>query len=214
MIATRLASARWWAVAGLVGVGLLAQFGCAPAGRIELVALNFTSIDPPAPTTGSLDLDHCYWWEDEDGQLWFAAESGMRPFFGQLGDFRFHLSLALERLPAGKARDYDIRRRELRAVARFGPTESRFTSSRGIMAVYRESHDRLRGSFRIHVRREMTRLLGGWGNPTSYVMQGTFTARHDSARGRPIAKDTESQGWEREPLPQERTRDDAGNSRE
>ncbi len=60
----------------------------------------------------------------------------------------------LERLPAGQARNYTAAKRELRAVARVGPTEMRFASLSGIAALYRESGGRMRGSMRLLVSRE------------------------------------------------------------
>ncbi len=111
--------------------------------------------------------------------------------------FEFQLSLALERLPAGKARNYKLGRRELRARVKFGPWESRFASQVGIGALYRESGDRLRGSLRVQTTRVSLQMLGGWSKPIRYLMQGSFTAVHDEERGRPIAEATESAGWGR-----------------
>ncbi|MFH1748565.1 MAG: hypothetical protein ABIG44_16140 [Planctomycetota bacterium] len=173
--------------------------GCGGNAHLELTSLNYNSIDPPTPRTAKLDLNRCYWWTDADGQVWIAMESIRRPLFGVLGDFTFRLSLVLEKLPAGEGRNYTVAQRELRAVARFAVTEGRFVSSAGIVALYRADGDRLRGSLRLQTRREVSQLLGGWGRPSSYLMQGNFTAIHDETRGRPIAEATESQGWHRPP---------------
>ena len=173
--------------------------GCAGGGHLELISLNYRAIDPPAPRASTLEVDRCYWWTDDAGRVWVALESVRHPWFTPFGPFLFQMSLALDRLPAGRARDYSVAQRELRALARLGPVESRFTAVAGVVAVYRATGDKLRGSFRLHVRREVSRLLGGWSEPTSFLMHGTFTALHDAARGRPIAEQTESHGWEREP---------------
>ncbi len=189
--------ASWVLVAILVLCA--AATGCNGHGRLELVPLNYRSIDPPAARVVRLDVDRCYWWSDESGQVWVAMETARRPLFGVFGEFVFQLSLVLERLPAGEGRNYTVARRELRALARFALTEGRFVSAAGIVALYREEHDRLRGSFRLLARREVSKLLGGWGRPSSYLMQGTFEAVHDEQRGRRIAAATESQGWQRAP---------------
>lgn len=190
-------SASWVFVAVL---GLcVAAAGCRGSARVELASLNYRSIDPPPPRIARLDLDRCFWWDDENGQVCIAMETARRPLFGVFGEFVFQLSFVLEKPPAGESRNYTVARRELRALARFALSEGRFVSAAGIVALYREKNDRLRGSFRLLAHREVSRLLGGWGRPSSYLIQGTFEAVHDEQRGRRIAEATESQGWDREP---------------
>jgi hypothetical protein len=184
----------------LCGLGLLA--GCNGSGRIDIAALDFQAIDPPegpAPRFVGLDLDRCCWWADEDGRVHVALERDRPNLLAAEWRFRFQLSLALDQLPAGKARDYRVNRRELRGVARFGPAQSRFTSLYGIVALYREPQDRLRGSFRMEVSRETQQLLGGWSRPSRYLMMGTFVAVPDAAQGRRIAAEAEAPGAPGEP---------------
>jgi len=179
--------------------------GCSGSGRIELTSLDYRAIDPPAapsPRVGRIDLDCCYWWTDADGQLWIAMQSQKTALFNPRLRFQFQLSLVLEKLPAGPALDYKVSDNTLRARVCFGPWESRFTSQVGILALYRESKDRLRGSLRLQAARVATRLLGGWGRPSRYLMLGSFVAVHDEPHGRAIAEATESSGWERDPLGQ------------
>jgi hypothetical protein len=188
--------------------------GCCGTGRVEVAALNFRAIDPPAgppPRFYTVDLDCCYWWLDDDGNVWVAMRR-TQPIlpFEPGGDFVFQLSLALRDPPAGSARDYLVTRRELRASAKFGPAETRFVSISGIVALYREAGDKLRGSFRLQVAREVNQMLGGWSRPERYLMQGTFMAVRDAERGWPIAEATEAYGWGREPI----TRSDAGETDE
>lgn len=183
--------------------GLCVLAGCQGRGHVQIAALNFQAIDPPAgppPRFSQLDLDRCYWWTDEEGHVWIAMERDQRSLvLGELGHMRFQLSLALGEPPAGRARDYRVSRRELRIAARLGPAQSRWTSLSGIVALYREPQDRLRGSFRLDVAREVQQLLGGWGRPARFLIMGTFMAVHDEAAGRRIAADTESLGLERGP---------------
>jgi hypothetical protein len=87
----------------------------------------------------------------------------------------------------------------LRAVARFGPAQSRFESLSGVVALYRQAGDRLRGSFRLQVAREVQQWLGDWSRPSRYLMMGTFEAVPDEQRGRRIAQETEAVGRERPP---------------
>lgn len=200
----RIAPAVKCLLVPVLAVWLCLMAGCSAhgGGRVEVTALNYRAIDPPAgppPRFTRVELDRCYWWTDQAGQVWIAMERDQPVLFGSLGNFRFQLSLVLEKPPAGRARDYLVSKRELRSVARLGPAESRFVSLLGIVALYREPHDRLRGSFRLEVARQAQQLLGGWSRASRYLMMGTFEAVRDEERGRRIAADTEAFGWERTP---------------
>lgn len=193
---------------GLAGLPRLVLFGlaaglagCGGSGRIHIASLNYRAIDPPAgpaPGVTTLDLERCYWWTDEKGQVCVSMEREVPSLLGRLARFTFQMSLVLEKPPAGRARDYSVAKRELRALARVGPAQSRFTSVAGIVALYREPGDRLRGSFRLLAAREVNGLLGGWSRPSGYLMTGTFVAVHDPRRGRVIADATEAFGWQRD----------------
>lgn len=175
--------------------------GCGAGGaRLDFAALDYRTIDPPAAKFTTLRPDRCYWWQEEHGRVVVAMQHyGPSLLFGKAGDFLFQLSLDLEGLPAGRARDYVVERRELRALARLGPAQVRFTSLRGIVALYRERNNRLRGTFRLLVARDVSQILGGWGRASNVLILGEFTAVCDAERGRAIRDATESQGWDREP---------------
>ncbi|MBU0638729.1 MAG: hypothetical protein KKB50_07685 [Planctomycetes bacterium] len=180
---------------------LVASAGCNGRGQIELTSLAYHAIDPPAARFARIGLDRCYWYTDEEGQVCVAMESERSSLFGRLARFSFQLSLVLERPPAGRARNYSVAKRELRAAARLGPAESRFVSVSGIVALYREEGARLRGNFRLQALRQVNRMLGGWGQPSRYLILGRFEAVHDEERGRRIAAATEARGWERQSPP-------------
>ena len=190
----RWASGTWLSLAA---AALALLIGCQGSGRVEVVALDYKAIDPPAPHCTGLNVDRCYWWSDEAGHVWVAMERNQPWLFGRT-HFVFQLSLMLEKLPAGKARNYLIGKQELRAAARFGPAQSRFVSLNGIVALYRESGERLRGSYRLQVARKTQGPLGNWSSGSRHLMMGTFTAVHDEEAGRRIAADTEADGWERQ----------------
>jgi hypothetical protein len=180
---------------------LLVLCACQSPGRVELVDLNYREIDPPAPRTAEIDIDHCYWWCDDKGQVWIAMEHE-RPVFLGAEQLVFQMTLVLEKLPAGRARNYLVSSRSLRATVHLGPAEGRFVSLAGIVALYREPGDRLRGSFRLEVAREISKLLGGWGRPSRHLMQGTFVAVHEEQRGRRIAEETSIRARPRVPASQ------------
>ena len=123
-----------------------------------------------------------------------------RSLLGRYGRFVLKMSLVLDQLPSGRERLYQLDQRSFRAVARGGLTESRFTAATGVVALSRQSEQRLRGSFRLPARKQTSRWFGGWRRPTNYLMQGTFSAVYDQKRGFPIVAATESQGWDRAPV--------------
>ncbi len=171
--------------------------GCAGTGRVTVAALDFQAIDPPAgppPRFMQLNLDRCGWWADEAGHVQVAMECERPSWLVPEWRFRFQLTLALDEPPAGRARDYRLGPREFRGTARFGPSQSRFESLRGVVALYREGGGQFRGSFRMEAAREVQQLLGGWSRQGRYLMMGTFLAVHDETAGRRIAGEVESVG--------------------
>lgn len=170
--------------------------GCTGTATIEASALNYRAIDPPRALAARLRAHQCYWWTEDDRVL-IALESERRAILAPGLEQVFQMSLSLERLPRGKARNYRVGTEELRARVRIGPMEGRFTSTRGIVAIYRDGANRLRGSFRLQVRRETAQLLGGFAGAAVFQFQGVFDAVHDPQRGRSILTATESAGYER-----------------
>jgi|GEM_PF-1460232 len=191
----RYARVSWHSAFSLGVLASVALSGCAGGGRVEIASLNFEAIDPPGappPRFTNITLDRCYWWLDDHGRVCVAMERHAPAPLGPAWQFRFQMVLQLGEMPAGHARDYRVTKRELRAVARFGPSRSRFTSISGVVALYRRPSDRLRGSFRLLVAREVQQMLGGWGLPGRYLMMGTFEAVPDQERGRQIVADIDS----------------------
>jgi hypothetical protein len=195
-------SRRTGTFTGLACLALwLALTGCQGRGRVDVAALNFQAVDPPAGPPAEftrLEMDRCYWWTDDQGKVWVAMERDQPIGWGTDWHFKFQLSLALDQPPAGRARDYLVTKRELRAVSKFGPSQSRFVSLVGVVALYREPDNRLRGSFRLQVAREMQELLGNWSAATRWLMLGTFEAVPDPGRGKEIATESEAFGPQRE----------------
>ena len=183
----------------LIAIPLLVA-GCS-RGRVELSSLDFKSIDPPAPSATSVRLQECYWWAEDDGDVRVAMRYVKNPPLFPKFRLEFNMSLVLEQPPRGQARNYDLNRQTMRAQVSMGPWQTRFTSVVGIAALYRESGDRFRGSVRMQAARVAARLLGGWGKPTRYLLQSSFTATHNPDRGREILEMTESDGWVRKLTP-------------
>ena len=86
------------------------------------------------------------------------------------------MSLVLEKLPAGVARNYELGNQTMRGRIRFAAWESRLASLVGIAAVYREGDDRLRCSMRLQATRVTSQILGNWGKPIRYLVLGEITS--------------------------------------
>lgn len=198
MIVTAGGRWMWRGLLLLSAFALAGSTGCANRGHLEVASLNYQSIDPPSATVARVDLAEAYWWTDGDDRVWIALRREVPSLLGEIARFELQMSFVLEQLPAGEARNYLAKKNELRAVARVGLSESRFVAATGIVALYREKGNRLRGTFRLLARRQVSQILGGWSRPSTYLMQGTFIASHNEKRGRTIAKATEAGGWERE----------------
>ncbi len=185
----------------LLFVGLAGLAGCAGQARMELAALDFKTIDPPPGRVSVVQAHECYWWLDEQQRVWVAWRRHWRQPWQPHWDFQLDVSVRLDTLPAGKARNYKLDRQSLRMRFQVGPWQLRIASLTGIAALYRDGPDRLRGSLRMQAFRRTAQLFGGWGKPVRYLVLARFTAVRDRRRGEPIARATESDGWERSATP-------------
>lgn len=172
------------ALAGLV----VALAGCS-GGSLDLISLNFRDIDPPDARPTALQFDRGYWWTADDGRLLIALVGRREELLPLFGPREASVLLDLERLPAGRARNYALTPRELRSVLRHGPLMGRLSSQSGIAAVYREGDDRLRVSLRAQVGLQLAQFLGGWSQPSRFLLFGKVIALREAEGGDQIARD-------------------------
>lgn len=188
-----------------LGVGILASLlalsGCRGGGDVQIVSLDFRSIDPPTPRVFELSFDKCAWKTDADGRLWLAMSRDMRSILGPLGRVQFELSMRLEKLPSGKARNYSLAADEVRVRIRTALSETRLMSTAGILALYREGGDVVRGSFRFQANRYTLQILGGWTPGARFLFLGHFIAVPDEGDAAAIIESTEGPGFERGDAP-------------
>ena len=174
--------------------------GCNGSGRLEVLSLNTVAIDPPAPASYRFDPQRCYWWKNEDGGLSIAMQSDQSNWFSPLGKGSLKLSLVLKEMPAGRARNYSVGPREVRASYALGLWQHRFTSLRGIVGVSLEKDGRIKGAFRVwmlhHPGPGLFTLFPP--SPGEVLFFGDLRAvRDNDGKGRRILAETESQGWDR-----------------
>jgi hypothetical protein len=162
----------------LLAVALCAALaaGCNGGARIELVALDYRTVDPPPPKSVALHFDACYWDETDSGAVQLVLTHERGSLLGRYGRLDFQLLFQLDKLPAGRERLDHLRRDDMLGVARSALVQARYRSLVGVVSLERASATMLRGSFRALVRRRSTQLLGGWGRPQSVLLQGTFSA--------------------------------------
>lgn len=182
---------------GLACLATLFLAGCRGGGNVQLISLDFRSIDPPAPRVFELSFDRCVWWSDERGRLWLAMSRDLQSIFGPLGRVQFEMSIRLEKPPSGRARNYSLAAEEVRARIRTALSETRLTSISGILAVYREGGEGMRGSFRFQANRHTLQILGGWSRGARFLFLGRFHAVPDAGEAGAIVESTEGPGFER-----------------
>lgn len=182
----------WRTAGGVLLLTLLGVGGCglSGTGQLELISLNLNAIDPPAPRTTALPMQRAYWWTDAAGKVQVVLSQRQRlPFRSEV--FTYDVILTLDGLPAGQEREYALRAGALRTLARVGPARAQGRSIRGVAALYRAPHDRLRGSLRVLIDQEALLLLS-WSSPSQRLLQGTFEAVHDAARGAALRAELET----------------------
>jgi len=183
--------------------------GCTGSARIDFVSLHNSEIDPPPAKTWRFDAHEAVWWIDDAGELNLAFHAQKRNLFlGKYGDVDLNLSLTPGPPPAGRARNYKIRRRETRTRIDNAFGQQRYTSYAGIMYVILEEDQTLHGSFRIWMKppRELNFFTVLPRTPGSLLCYGTFHAVKDQHnRGPAIRSHCESGGRQRPPLPTQPT---------
>ncbi len=122
------------------------------------------------------------WSLDQSGKLDITLTGGRRePQAGLLGGDRFDLVLDLDEPPAGSGRNYRVRPNGARAVLRSGFRVGRLRSYHGIVGITILDDRRIRGSFRIWMRRQSDwNPLSLLGRQTDIVLVfGAFEVRRD-----------------------------------
>lgn len=151
--------------------------GCTGNAYLNVVALDYSTIDPQSPPPRTLEFDECYWWVDDDKELHIAMRKKVDiPFIGSLGKIRILAAIRPGGPPAGRERQYDVGPETFRICAEIGPAKTRFSSVRGVIAVAKDGDSRLRGNLRLESSRQVLQLFGDWGRPTITIWNGPFVA--------------------------------------
>ena len=160
----------------------LSSCGCVDSGVITVVSLHASEIDPPSNVIMECAIRDGAWGLDESGKLNIALTGGRRgPQGGLLGGDRFDLILDLDEPPAGSGRNYRVRPNRARAVIQSGFRVGRLRSYHGIVGITILDDRRIRGRFRIWMRRQSDwNPLSLLGRRTDNVLVfGAFEVQRD-----------------------------------
>lgn len=154
-------------------------------------------ISATAPLVQRITPDECYYWVNEKNELCLAMRAADWSILGDRFEREFILSLVLEGLPAGRARDYRVFRRTFRARGRAGYRYTRAASLAGIVGVWDYGRRKIQGRFRLSAKHQTYSILTGWGGDKGVLIVGEFTAVPDRGAGEKILAQTEERGMER-----------------
>lgn len=176
--------------------------GCGGSAKLNLVSLNLTNIDPPAPKTYTYEPSECYYWLDASGQLNIAMKFETIGMLIPLTKVTLAASFVLPGPPAGSGRDYTVTSsREARMRFDSVAEQHAFTSAAGVVSVVRRQPGRFQGSFRLLMQHfpgvSLFSLLPQ--RPGTFLLYGTFNAIEDAAHGQKVLAASEAGGFERPP---------------
>ena len=183
----------------LIGLGAATASGCTGRASLHLLPLGHKRISTTKPLVVRITPDQCYFWVNEDRKLCVAMREWRGSFWGKPLEKEFNLSLVLDGLPSGSARDYRVTRRTARTRNRAGYSHLRAASLNGIVAVWGYGKGNLHGRFRMTAKQQSYSVLVGWGGDHHVLIVGEFTATRNQRAGKAILSRTEEGTMSRPP---------------
>lgn len=160
-----------------------------------------TDIRPREPLVSSIEPHEAWYWQDSDGKLNIVLVRQGRALFNKNLDFSWVMSFSLDDMPAGREKLYRVDGRTIRLTQSFGGNHGRAKSVAGTIVIERIHGKVLRGRFHVWVRQQQFTVLSGWGpafpRAPMAIMVGSFEARPDSGKGKPLLDQTEADGFDR-----------------
>jgi len=176
---------------------------CGCTGSATIHTMPFLRNDFPAtePPARSIQANEAYWWVDEYKRVNVAIRRYVPSLLGKLHEYDWQMSLAVEDLPAGSEKLYNMGVDSVRQHASYGGAHQRAISLTGVVVLHAPKDGVLRGRFHADVRQQQFNVLTGWVPPMNrsplIVLAGTFEAVHDPMRGQAIRDQTEANGLAR-----------------
>ncbi|MHC4093098.1 MAG: hypothetical protein ACYSVY_22975 [Planctomycetota bacterium] len=174
--------------------------GCSGSAHLYVIPAEHKRIDMRGPLVVRYDVPHCYYWVNQRQELCAAFSYENVAPEGTARRRSFDLSLVLGPLPAGRARNYAVDRRTMRAILHEGAEHRRFASLYGIVGVwFDERHRVLRGRFSIWANQQDYKVWRDWAGDRRVILRGEFTALPDGGRGTESLDRTEVGALKRPP---------------
>lgn len=180
--------------------GLLLAAGCSGSARIHVIPAEHKKISVQGPLVARYDVPNCYYWINHRQELCLGFSDENQAAEGTAGRRSFDLSLVLGPMPAGRARNYAVDRRTMRAIVHEGAEHRRYGSLFGIVGVwFDEGQEVVHGRFRVWAKQQDYKVWRGWGGDLRVLLVGEFEARPDTGRGERSLQRTEVGGLKRPP---------------
>ena len=189
---------RRWGAGLALAVGCLAVGGCTGWAEFSLIPLDQGRISKSAPLIVELRAAECYYSID-DGRISIAWTDENISVIGEWGKKSVVGSIVLDGLPAHESRDYRLDRNSIRGRQRHGPKHVRFGSLGGILALWLDGENQIKGRLRARVRQQHFNVLLGWTQNRPVLLVGDFVAVRDRARTEEIVRRSETGGMARAP---------------
>ncbi len=179
----------------LVVSGLLTT-GCNGWARLNLISTELERISKSAPLVVELSAAECYY-SIEAERITIALTDENISLTGEYGKRSLVTSIVLEGLPAYQSRDYRLDRNSVRGKYRRGPKHVRFASLGGILGLWLEGDNQLKGRLRAFVKQQQFHVLRGWSGNRRVLLVGDFVAVRNRERTEELLRRSEADGMER-----------------
>lgn len=180
-------------------MALTLLLGCDGGGRFDFISTQMRDLSEDEPLISTFHPGQCFWHVDDAGFLNVALHYENVPLFGPLSGATIDLSFALDEPPAGSARSYQLRSRELRGRAEIGPIIHRFRSLNGVLSIWSDGGSRIHGRFRVLVAQDVFTMLTDWRTASPLLIVGEFDAVRDAKRFAEIDAAAQVDDWARPP---------------
>jgi len=182
---------------------LIACAGCTGSGSAHLVPLMRSDLPPGELLFQHVLIHEAYYWVDSDSTLKVGLRHRTPSLLGPSLDWQ--MSVVLGGMPAGEERLYRLAQREVRVVQDYGGDHRRSRSSMGVAVIGAPRNHRLKGRLHVNLQQQQFGILTGW-SPAIYrgpmlVMVVEFEAAENRLEAEKILNYTESDGFERNPIP-------------
>lgn len=181
----------------LTFVSLLAIPACDGGGRLDFISTQMRDLTEEEPLITTFHPGQCFWNVDADGFLEIGLHYENIPLFGPLSGATLDLSFELDQPPAGSAKTYQLRAREVRGRAELGAVIHRFRSLNGVISVWVDSDTRIHGRFRMLVGHDTFTILTDWRPAAPLLIVGEFDAVKNALRFAEINAAAQVEDWER-----------------